>query len=63
MSELKGGVLQAESGYSEEVCLPFGHFVLELTVPTGEEVFEEGLFHCSGKLHSTNCRILWFQLK
>lgn len=31
--ELKGGVLEA--GYSEEVCLPFGHFVLELAAHTG----------------------------
>lgn len=56
--ELKGGVLQ--SGYSEEVCLPFGHFVLELTMPTGEEAFLRGAFQCSGKLHNIQTEgILW----
>lgn len=40
--ELKGGVLGVgegagqESAHSEEVCLPFGHFVLELALHTGE---------------------------
>lgn len=44
--ELKGGVLEneRESRFSEEVCLPFGHFVLQLVVLTGEVVYSRHFF-------------------
>lgn len=35
---------ERESGYSEDVCLPFGHFVLELAARSPERLVLKVLF-------------------